>query len=60
MGMRAGQSLHWEQVSAHEIRVSLPTDKPPGPLAMLGHARCLRETPPRRTADWMRILREGE
>jgi len=60
MGLRPGQCLHWEQVSDREIRVSIPTGKPPGPLAMLGHARRLRKTPPRRTADWMRELREGE
>lgn len=60
MGLRPGQQLHWEQVSDREIRVSLPQDKPPGPLAMLGYARNLRDTPPRPTADWMRELREGE
>ncbi len=60
MGLRPGQSLHWEQVSDREIRVSIPAGKPPGPLAMLGHARRLRKTPPRRTAEWMRDIREGE
>jgi AbrB family looped-hinge helix DNA binding protein len=60
MGLRPGQKLHWEQVSDREIRVSLPAENPLGPLAMLGHARHIRATPPRRTADWMRELREGE
>lgn len=60
MGILPGQRLHWEQVSDREIRVSLRDDQPPGPLAMLGYARRLRETPPRSTADWMRELREGE
>jgi AbrB family looped-hinge helix DNA binding protein len=60
MNLRPGQKLHWEQVSEREIRVSLPAENPPGPLAMLGHARLIRNTPPRRTADWMRELREGE
>jgi bifunctional DNA-binding transcriptional regulator/antitoxin component of YhaV-PrlF toxin-antitoxin module len=60
MGMRPGQKLHWEQVSDREIRVSLHEEKPPGPLAVLGYARRIRETPPRPTADWMRELREGE
>ena len=60
MGLRPGQSLHWEQVSEREIRISIPEVKPPGPLAVLGHARHLRKSPPRRTADWMLQLREGE
>jgi AbrB family looped-hinge helix DNA binding protein len=60
MGLRPGQRLHWEQVSDREIRVSLPVEKPLGPLAMLGFARSIRNTPPRPTADWMQELREGE
>jgi len=49
-----------EQVSGSEIRVCVHEEKPAGPLAMLGHAGRIRETPPRTTADWMRELREGE
>lgn len=60
MGILPGQKLHWEQVSDREIRISLCDDQPPGPLAVLGYARRIRDTPPRRTADWMRELREGE
>ena len=60
MGLLPGQRLHWEQVSEREIRVSLPDEKPPGPLAVLGYARRMRNTPPRPTADWMRELRDGE
>ncbi|MGL4401011.1 MAG: AbrB/MazE/SpoVT family DNA-binding domain-containing protein [Luteolibacter sp.] len=60
MGILPGQKLHWEQVSDREIRVSLHPDQALGPLAVLGYARRIREAPPRRTADWMRELREGE
>jgi AbrB family looped-hinge helix DNA binding protein len=60
MGILPGQKLHWEQVSDREIRISLCDAKPPGPLAVLGYVRRIRATPPRRTADWMRELREGE
>lgn len=60
MGLRPGQKLHWEQISEREIRVTLPAENPQYPLAMLGYARLIRTTPPRRTADWMRELREGE
>ena len=60
MGLQPGLKLRWEQVSDREILVSLPEEKPAGPLAVLGYARRLRETPPRITADWMQELREGE
>ena len=60
MGLRPGQRLHWEQVSDREIRVSLQQESPPGPLSVLGYARRVLKTPPRRTDDWMRELREGE
>ncbi len=60
MGLNPGQKLYWEQVSDREIRVILHQEKPPGPIAMLGHARHLRKSPPRSTDDWMRELREAE
>lgn len=60
MGLHPGQSLHWEQISDSEIRVSIPAKKTLGPLAMLGYARQIRNSPSRRTADWMSQLREGE
>ncbi len=60
MGLHPGLKLHWEQVSAREILVSLPEEKPAGPLAVLGYARRMHSNPPRPTADWMRELREGE
>jgi len=60
MGLHAGKKLHWEQVSDREIRVSLKEEQPAGPLAVLGYARRLSTKAPRRTADWMREIREGE
>lgn len=57
--LRPGQRLRFEAVSAHEFRVFAPRQKAPGPLAALGYARKLG-TAPRRTADWMKVLREGE
>lgn len=60
MGLRPGQKLHWEQVSANDIRVSVREENPTGPLSVLGYARSFRSGPARRTADWMKELREGE
>ena len=60
MGLRPGQRLHWEQISDREIRVSLRGNDPPGPLSVLGYAQRIRKSPPKRTAEWMRELREGE
>ena len=60
MGLHPGLKLHWEQVSERQILVSLPEEKPAGPLAVLGYARRIRESPPRPTVDWLRELREGE
>lgn len=60
MGLRAGQKLHWERISDRELRVSLCDDSPAGPLSVLGYARRMRGGEPRRTADWMKELREGE
>jgi AbrB family looped-hinge helix DNA binding protein len=60
MNLRPGQRLIFTAVSDHEFRVLKRNDAPPGPMAMLGYARRLREGPARRTSDWMRELREGE
>ena len=60
MGLHHGQKLRWEQVSEREIRVFLHDDNPAGPLAVLGYARRVLNSPPRPTLDWMRELREGE
>jgi len=60
MGLRAGQRLHWEQISDCEMRVSIRDEDPPGPMSVLGYAREIRSGPARPTRDWMRELREGE
>jgi len=55
-----GKQLLWQKTGEREIRiVVLETDKPRGAEAMLGFARRYRPRA-RRTADWMRELREGE
>jgi len=60
MGLLPGQKLHWEQISGREMRVSVHEETPTGPISVLGYARRFRSEPARRTADWMRELREGE
>ena len=52
--------MRWEKVTTAVLKVVvLPEEKPRGAAAMLGYARRFREQP-RRTADWMRVLREGK
>ena len=60
MGLLPGQKLHWEQISDWEMRVSVQKETPSGPISVLGYARRFRSEPARRTADWIRELREGE
>lgn len=55
-----GRRLRWERVADGELRVVvLPEAGARGARAMRGFARRFRERP-RRTAEWMRELREGE
>ncbi len=58
--LHAGQRLKFARVSDHEFRVLADIEAPPGPMAMLGHARKLKHGPARSTRDWMNALREGE
>ena len=60
MNLRPGQRLRFEPVSDREFRVIAENEAPPGPMAVLGYARKLRNGPARRTGDWMRELREGD
>ncbi|MGH7821190.1 MAG: AbrB/MazE/SpoVT family DNA-binding domain-containing protein [Candidatus Binatia bacterium] len=55
-----GRRLLWQKAGEREIRlVVLGNEKPRGARAMLGFARHFRPRS-RRTADWMKDLREGE
>jgi bifunctional DNA-binding transcriptional regulator/antitoxin component of YhaV-PrlF toxin-antitoxin module len=60
MGLKTGQRLRWQRVSASEVRVVVESATPAGPLAALGLGPKLRGTTARRTAAWMKELREGE
>ena len=59
LSLDKGQKVLWQKVSDSELRVRVLEERTPaGPRAVRGFARRFRET--RRTADWMRELREGE
>jgi len=59
LSLEKGRRLVWEKVGDRELRVVvLDEPAPRGARAMLGFARRFREV--RRTADWMKELREGE
>lgn len=59
--LKPGQKLHWEKVSEHEFRVTLPpSEDVSGPLAMMGYAKKFRPKDIRPTKEWMKELREGE
>lgn len=60
MGLKTGQRLRWQRVSATEVRATVEPAAPAGPLAALGLGPKLRGTPARPTATWMQELREGE
>lgn len=60
MRLKPGQRLRWEHISDREARVVVEAAVPAGPKAALGYARKLRAGKPRRTADWMQELRDGE
>lgn len=55
-----GRRLLWERVGDRELRViALETTEPRGAETMRGFARRFRRLP-RRTAEWMDEIREGE
>ena len=56
--LRPGQPLRWSRVSDHEIRVMVPGRE--SGRSMRGWMRRYLPAGPVRTADWLKILREGE
>ena len=59
-GVKAGTELIWEALERDEWRVHVVREEPkrPNPKAMLGFAKRFRKS--KRTAQWMRELREGD
>jgi len=59
LNLKPGTQIVWEPVSDREVRVLVKaTNKPPGPMAVLGYANTFRKT--KRTQDWIHELRAGE
>ncbi len=61
MKLTPGQTVIWEKISATECRLVVEPRKviKPDPVAAVGFAK-RHGLPARATADWMKILREGE
>jgi AbrB family looped-hinge helix DNA binding protein len=61
MRLTPGQTVIWEKISATECRLVVEPRKviKPDPVAAVGFAK-RHGLPARATADWMKILREGE
>ena len=61
MKLTPGQTVLWEKISATECRLVVEPRKviKPDPVAAVGFAK-RHGLPARATADWMKILREGE
>jgi bifunctional DNA-binding transcriptional regulator/antitoxin component of YhaV-PrlF toxin-antitoxin module len=60
MHLKAGQKLRWEPVSETEVRIIVEANDVVDPLKALGFGRTVRCDVPRRTAEWMREIRDGE
>lgn len=61
LGLKTGQPLVWKKISDREYLVKIPKKrKPVGAMAMLGFAARFRGGKPRRTAEVLAELREGE
>lgn len=58
LGLRPGQPLLWKCVSDHEVRVSIP--RRGRAKSMRGFIKKLHKKTLLTTAEWMKLLREGE
>ena len=59
LDLRPGQKLLWSTTADRALRLTIcEPPKRKGAMAMLGYAKTFRET--MSTAEWMKLLREGE
>ena len=59
LGLQPGQKLLWSTTEDRALRLTVcEPPKRKGAMAMLGYAKTFRET--MSTAEWMKLLREGE
>ena len=60
MGLLPGRKITWKYISKNEIRLLVGERKPKEKGAMRGAMKDYQVGESGTTADWMRILREGE
>jgi hypothetical protein len=60
MGLKTGQKLRWESISETEVRLHVVPEVEADPEKALGFGLRLRKDGGRRTAEWLKELREGE
>jgi bifunctional DNA-binding transcriptional regulator/antitoxin component of YhaV-PrlF toxin-antitoxin module len=60
MGLLPGRKIIWKYISENEIRLLVGERKPKQKGAMRGAMKNYLSGEPSTTADWMRVLREGE
>lgn len=58
LGLRPGQTLLWKRVSDTEVRIQVP--KRGQKASVRGAMKKFLPHGPTTTADWMKLLREGE
>jgi hypothetical protein len=60
LGLLPGRKIIWKFISKNEIRLIIGERKPQPKGAMRGAMKNYQAGEPGTTADWMRVLREGE
>ena len=60
LGLLPGRKIIWKFISENEIRLIIGERKPKPKGAMRGAMKNFQSGAPGSTADWMRVLREGE
>lgn len=60
MGLLPGRKITWKLISENEVRILVGERKPKPRGAMRGAMKKYQAGESGTTADWMRVLREGE
>ena len=60
MGLLPGRKITWKLISENEVRILVGERKPKPRGAMRGAMKKYQAGKSGTTADWMRVLREGE
>jgi AbrB family looped-hinge helix DNA binding protein len=60
LGLLPGHKIIWKYISENEVRIILREFNPKPRGSMRGAMKKIQLGEPGATADWMRVLREGE